>query len=421
MTNNYRASELTVLPNPVATTRLLALDPNDTATAPAGPSGSDKTVPFNSMYQGIGGSHSYKLMPWLAALAGRETTRANVVILGDSITAGQGATSFATTYQQLVTQELRYKFPTSGATTGGRGFLPPVIPPGNPSTFTLPYITITGATLAQLQAGSLYGYGPNLETWNMNVGTGAVFSYSLVGDSADIIWASNPGNGTFSYQVDSGGVTNVSTNTTFATNNVTHVSLGSAGAHTLKISYVSGGATYVTGVIEYNGDYTTGIQTHNCGFSGATTGYWTVANSTNLWPSSLTPMNPGLIVIALGTNDFSNSIVPSVTASNILDIVGNIRTNFTGLSLTPPPILLTAMYTAANDGPITPSQWQQYVNALYGVAAADSAIDILDLSMRMPSTGATNTYNLYAGDGIHPINAGHRMIADIFGNYLGPA
>jgi lysophospholipase L1-like esterase len=421
MTSNYRLSDLSVMTNPVATTRLAALDPNDVATAPSGPQGSDKTIPFSAMYQGIGGSHSYKLQPWLAGLAGRETTRANVVILGDSLTVGQGATSFPTTYQQLLPVMLRSRFPTSGVTTGGRGFLPPILPPSNPTTFTPPYVSFTGATAAQLEAGVLYGYGPNLITFNLNVGSGAVLTYSLNGDAADIVWAGSSGNGTFSYQVDSGGVTNVSTNVTFGVNYVTHVSLGSAGAHTLKISYVSGTNVFVTGVIEYNGDYTTGIQVHNCGFSGTTTSNWTVANSTNIWPSALSVFNPNLIVIELGANDNASSITPATTAANISDMVSNIRTNFTGLSLLPPPILLLAVYNAANDGPTTPAQWQQYVNAMYGIAAGDSAIDVFDLSMRMPSTGAANTYNLYAGDGIHPVNAGHRMITDALGNYLGPA
>jgi lysophospholipase L1-like esterase len=369
-------------------------------------------------YQQLGGAHSGKLQGWFAALGRRQTARANIALIGNSVTAGQGATSFPGCWAQLLPVQLRARFPTPGLATAGRGFLPPIIPPSNPTTFSPPYVAISGATAGQLEAGSLYGFGPNLETWNLNVGSGASLAYSLVGDSADILWAGATGNGTFSWKVDAGGTTNISTSTALNPAAVTHVSLGSAGAHTLTVAYVSGTPVYVTGVIEYDGDYTSGIQCHDLGFSGSTSGYWTVTGGATELAAALASLSPGLICIELGLNDNANGIAPAVTAANITSVIAAIRA---ALGATCPPFLLLAMYNAAQDGPTSAALWAQYVTALYGIAAADPLIDILDFSLRMPSTAAANTWSLYNADGIHPNNAGHQLIADILTDFLSPA
>jgi lysophospholipase L1-like esterase len=412
---DFKLSQLTALTNPQPNVLLAALDPNDTSTAPAGVAGSDKTVPVQSLYQAAGGAHSTKLQGWFAALANRAGARANVVILGDSITAGQGATAFPNCYAQLLPVALNARFPTPGLSTHGRGFLPPIIPPSNPTSFTPPYVTVANPT--NLIAGSLFGFGPNLETWDISHTAANTLTYSLVGDSADILWAGSSGNGSFSWKVDAGSATTVSTNTAFNPAASTHISLGTAGAHTLVITNVSGGPTYITGVVEYNGDFAKGIQVHDCGFSGSSTGFWTGPGGNTDGALSLPTLSPSLIIIALGVNDNGDGINAATSAANITSMISDIRA-----ALSPdPPILLLAMYNAASDGPTTPAQWAAYVQAMYGIAAADSQVDILDLTLRMPSTSAAVTYGLYAGDGIHPVNSGHQMIADAVAQFLSPA
>lgn len=370
-------------------------------------------------YQQLGGAHSARLQGWFASLAGRQTQRADIALIGDSVTAGQGATTFPGTYAQLLPAQLRGRFPTPGLTAGGRGFLPPVIPPTNPTTFAPPYVALTGATVAQMAAGALAGFGPNLVTYDLSIQAGVTLTYSLVGDSADILWASNPGNGIFSWKVDAGAATQVPTSAAFNVANVTHVALGSAGAHTLTIAFVSGSHTYVTGVVEYNTDFSSGIQVHDLGYSGSTSAFWTPTGAPGQ-AAALVPLSPGLIVIELGLNDLAAAITPAACAANITALIAGCRA-----ALTPPapPFLLLAAYNAASDGPETPAQWSQYVSAMTQVAAADSRgqVDILDLTLRMPSTGAATTWGLYAGDGIHPVNAGHQMIADALTDFLSPA
>lgn len=376
------------------------------------------TPPAVAYQQGAAG-HSQKLQGWFAALAGRQTQRANIALIGDSITGGQGATSFPATWAQLLPVQLRGRFPTPGLTTGGRGFLPPLIPPTNPTTFTPPYVTVTGATAAQMASGSLYGFGPNLVSWDLSIQSGVTLTYSLTGDNADIIWIGASGNGTFSWKVDAGTATNVSTNVTFTGNqSVTSVSLGAAGAHTLTITFVSGSHTYVTGVVEYNTDKAAGIQVHDLGFSGATSFLWTPASGATSQAAGMIPLAPGLIMIELGVNDTASGITPAAWAGNVSAVIGAARA-----ALTPPvpPVLLLMTYNAQADGPTSLTLWQKFVSAAYQLAAADTAIDVLDLSnFRMPPTNAAVTWGLYAGDQIHPSNAGHQAIADALVSFLSP-
>lgn len=62
------------------------------------------------------------LMGWQAALAGRESTRANVVLIGASTVEGYPLTDFDRTTAQELARALRIKFPTTGlGASGGRG------------------------------------------------------------------------------------------------------------------------------------------------------------------------------------------------------------------------------------------------------------------------------------------------------------
>ena len=135
-------------------------------------------VTSGAAYQSAGGGHSSKLQGWFAALANRDYARANVVVIGDSITAGQGTSgSFPAIYCQQLAANLRAKFPVSGV-TGGRGWLNPY--PQNVAVF--PYITIAGSP-APAQAT---GYSPDLSAWKFTA-SGQSWTYSLTGDSCDIM------------------------------------------------------------------------------------------------------------------------------------------------------------------------------------------------------------------------------------------
>lgn len=375
--------------------------------------GTLRRIPAQALHQAIGGTRSSKMLGWFAGLAGRPYARASVVCIGDSITEGQGATDVDYRWPARLRDMLRARFPTlglipAGNAGGGRGFLTPKLT--GSSSFSLPWVTVTGTPT------STTGYGPNFHTWDISAGGGCTLKYSLVGDSADILWVGASGNGTFSWSVDGGSATNVSTSqSTFTDGYITHVSLGIPGPHTLTITWVSGGSTYVDGVIEYNGDYSAGIQVHDGGYYGSTAAVWN-SGSANQYPAAVAALSPNLVVIELGTNDAGGGASATTFSANLSAIVTLVRSGFT----TPPPILLVAAYYSAAEG-TSAATWAAYVAAMYAIAAADPSIDVLDLSLRMPAANAAVTWGAYAGDALHPSNLGHAMIADAVCQFLSPA
>jgi lysophospholipase L1-like esterase len=353
-------------------------------------------------YQQLGGAHSTKLQGWFAALANRNFAKTNIVCIGDSLTEGMGATLESYRWTERLRQLLNARFPCITQPVGGRGFLAPEVTSGLTS-FSASYVTVTGTPTVDT------GYGFSQRTYDISAGGGCTLAYSLVGDSADILWLGNSGNGSFRWKVDSGSYTTVSTNIAFSNGNITHVSLGTAGAHTLTINWLSGGSVGIDGVIEYNGDYASGIQVHNAGYFGSATSYWT----SGYYPQPIANVNPGLIILELGSNDIGASISAATMKANLLTIIGNLRAAFT----TAPPILLMAVYPNQGNDAV----WPSYVAEYYAIAAADPLIDVIDLSLRMPATDATNTWGLIYSDSIHPSNKGQQNIADALCNFVSPA
>lgn len=345
------------------------------------------------------------LQGWFASVAGRQSACTSVVCIGTSITMGQGATAFANTWCQRLAAGLRNQF---GVTGGGRGWLNPQ--PHSLTTWTPPYVTVSGAPAEH------DGSSPQLSAWNFTT-AGQQWVYSLNGDSADIMWVGATGFGTFSYQVDAGTVTNVSTSVPYTDGQITHVSLGSAGAHTLTIAWVSGSPVYLDGVREYNGDFSAGLQVQEAGYLGSTSSGWTSSTADpKATPAAIAALKPGLLVIELGANDSNNGISAAAFQSNLTTLIAHIRAT---ASWTGAPILLLGTYCP--QPLVTPANWQGYINAMYAVAAGDPLIGMLDLTLRMPASQASQTWGLYATDNIHPSDKGHQMIADAISDFLGPA
>ena len=303
---------------------------------------------------------------------------------------------------------LRARFPTAGlATGGGRGFLQPKFP--LVGGWSAPYITITGSPPL------VGGYGPALNTYDVK--SPAVMTWTLSGDYADIMWLASTGDGSFSYAVDGGSTVTVATGGSNADGQLTRVALGASGPHALVVQGTSATDTYVSGVIEYDGDTSSGIQVHGCALAGSKTTDWTAAGGMHSQPQAAAALSPGLIIIELGLNDAADQPTIPVFTADLQATIAQQRAAYA----TPPPVLLLATYSAFNDGNVSPATWQTFVAAMYAIAAADSEIDVLDLSLRMPNTIASNTWGLYASDGIHPSDNGHAMIADALCSFLSPA
>jgi len=371
---------------------------------PFGPTVSNG-VPLTSVgYQQLGGAHSQHSQLWQGYLASRHYNPQAVGCIGDSFVSGYnpGLTSWEQTWPLTLANMVTERYPVIGLSTYGRGCLTPLVN----SNLTLDYVTVTGTPTTH------YGYGFNLASYDISAGGGCTLTYHMDGDTALICYAVQPGGGTFSYKVDTGTATNVSTAAgSFADNAIIEVSLGAAGAHTLTIAWVSGGATWIDAVAEYNGDLNSGFQFYNMGSAGSTAGSWALWN-----PSMFASIFPAAMFISVGAADWLNGTSAATYQGYLNTIIANVTAAvpyaISFLIVVPPQPLGSPASGSAT--------WQQYVNAMYAVSAANTNVDVIDFTLRIPAAPYNGPYALYAADG-DLTNITHAWVADTLCTYLGPA
>ena len=369
----------------------------------------------------ISAQQSRSLTPWFAGLSNRLSASCNLVCLGDSITEGEHAngppfSGFENRWLARLRDMLRARYPTQGLAGGGRGFI------GAASTgetsFTWP-TTLAGTPFTAATGG--------LKAKFVQLGaSGQSVTFALTGDSADLMWMQVPFGGTFSWSVDGGAASKVSTNgAVTADGKITHISLGSSGRHTLVLAWVSGKSN-VTGVIEYNGDHGQGIGVHDAGHYGWQTSSW--VNALNGGAASgpaaaAAALSPSAVLITLGVNDQYSGVDPATFQSRLQTIITDLEAQL----VTPYPAFVLNMLPPRVDQASYTYPWSQYVTAAYNVAAADtsgpggtSIVTVMDFTTIPSIPGAdTDVYGFWQpGDLIHPSNRGHQMIADCLTAFL---
>jgi lysophospholipase L1-like esterase len=363
---------------------------------------------------------SQALTPLFAGLAGRLTARCNIVCIGDSITEGQGAegppsSGFENRWLARLRDQLRSRFPTQGLTGGGRGFI------GVAGTGELSFAW-PATTSQSLGTGTA---GPKAKFLQL-AAAGQSITFNLVGDSADIMWMQVAYGGTFSWAVDGGPATKVSTNgSSTVDGKLTHIALGAPGSHTLVLSWVSGRSN-IDGVIEYDGDYSSGIQTHDAGHYGYQTSSWVSALNGGAAGSSaaaIAALAPAAVIITLGVNDQYSGVAPATYQSNLQTIISDLKARLPS----PYPTFLLNMLPPRYDQASFTYPWSQYITAAQNVASADtsgpggtSVVAVFDFAGTPYMPGAdTDVYGFWqANDLVHPSDKGHQRIGDCLIEFL---
>lgn len=332
-----------------------------------------------------------------SALAARQKTPVDWVQIGDSITEGQGATARDFRYASRSRDLLRSIYPTPGV-PGGTNYRTanPIVssyPRDPPGAYTSDTRFGLGKRSVQLAAGT-----PLVFTEN-----GTSFKIGAFRDT---------GTGTFSYSIDGGTAVNVNTAGTHVGEFLTTISGLTAGQHTVTINLVSG-YVLINGLYVYYGDETAGVRTYESGHFGwkASDFISTPSGGTATdWLTSVTNIQPQLVTIALGANDAVSQSAATYKA-NMQTLIANVRAAIT----TAPSIVLVAM-GARSDTLNEP--WANYVQAMKDIAAADSAIDVLDLTTILPAVSGAPA-GWYA-DTVHPSNKGHNEIARALVEFITP-
>jgi lysophospholipase L1-like esterase len=343
---------------------------------------------------GVAAANYTTLTPFYAALANRENARCDIVVMGDSLEEGYPATSWERTIggwlQQLMRQ--RYKLPDNpvpslSAVGNARGFVG--VPsaalqsaaPNNPFPWTF-----TGGS-----NNDTGGFGPKFSARVMTTGTAkAVLTVPTGGlTSFDIHHTtSSLGSSTGGYyKIDGGTAVVFSTNSASQTAALLHVA--SPVTSTIEIGRNAGNGVSLSGVTEYSNNESCSFNIHNCGIGGARASTWAGTAPSGGWPQAMANLTPDLIIIGLGGNEYLNAVPAATFKTNMLSLISIIRG--AGMSC---PIILSTPYSAptivGGGDPLT-----AFVAAAKAIAAADPTLLLVDHSVRMPPTNATNTYGLY--------------------------
>ncbi len=219
----------------------------------------------------------------------------------------------------------------------------------------------------------------------------------------------------FSYKLDAGAVTPLTTSGYTAVSPGQRVRLGPLArpgtSHTLQLAG-STGSPIVEGVYVYNGDESAGIRVWEAGHLGATTGTWLTSGILPL--QLLAYIQPALVVVALGINDFLTALTPAAITGNLNSLISTVR----AYCAVPPSVVLFIEH------PIIAAfayrePWDNYVQALYQYALNDGDIYVVDMNERVGNPPA-QIASLSTGTPGLPNDIAHKMWADALAYALLP-
>lgn len=116
---------------------------------------------------------------------------------------------------------------------------------------------------------------------------------------------------------------------------------------------------------------------------------------------------PSIFVLELGANDMLRGIIPTVTKENLRSIIRQIKSQYPNTK-----ILLVGMYATPNMG----KKYATAFNSLYPELAKEENIALVPFILEK----VASIRKLNQKDGIHPTEAGHKLVADTVYPYLKP-
>jgi acyl-CoA thioesterase-1 len=139
----------------------------------------------------------------------------------------------------------------------------------------------------------------------------------------------------------------------------------------------------------------------NAGISGSTS----ASGLSRLKWFLKSPEQPEILILELGANDGLRGIDPKVTQKNLRDVIQLAKSR--GIR-----VLLAGMQMPTNYGP----EYTKKFAALYPEIAKDEGVDFIPFFLE----GVAGDRSLNQADGIHPNEAGYKIIAKTVSKYLLP-
>lgn len=346
-----------------------------------------------------GKSKSTSVARLQAALSTRDVAPLDILVIGDSITEGAGASQYAFRYVSKLREALRAAFPTPGIGSGGgvnyRTAFPEQgsIPKNPPGSFT---------------ADARYGFGKR--SIQLVGGTNLVFTERAT--SFKISWYQDTGTGSFTYSVDGGAPVTVNTVGAHSGETLTTITGLAEGVHTLTLAWVSG-FVEINGIQVYCRDEASGIRIWESGHFGYKSSDFLAGISgggPQDWMQSITNVQPHHVIIELGANDALTDSAATFQG-NLATLMAAVRSHIT----TSPGFTLVAV-GERQDTLVEP--WANYVAKMTGMASSDGGIDVVDMTKVIPKS--TGGGDLWWYDGVHPSDYGHKLIGQAIADFITP-
>jgi hypothetical protein len=347
------------------------------------------------------------MKPVAAALRGALTGEVLITGVGDSITqlggdtVNQSSETLAESngFLACLRRELNQRMGLS-AFDGGQWCPPDAVPSdtrvangGTPTLVAqyLPYSSYRNSSSNQVnrQAATLQSSGQSV-------------TYTVTGRFLKLmLWENNANgyNGTFSYQIDGGAVTNITGNVATDTYRIVTIDMGTQAAHTVVLLWVSS-KVMIAGALVTNGR---GVATARFGVGGSTARDWTVRQEKELRTTFKT-LPSALQIIRFGYNDWARQetvghlTTPELFQTTLQTLINNALAN----PATKGVLLMVDPATSTAD-----SLTRKY--AEYDAVAkslATGSVAFFDMRGALPDWATQNGYGNYV-DFVHKTGQGY--------------
>jgi lysophospholipase L1-like esterase len=336
-----------------------------------------------------------------------------IVCDGDSKTEGQNSDVGATyqdNYPSYLLTRLRARFQPAGV-TGGVGWLPAYY------AFTAPSagLPVTqGGVLNTDYTKNTGNGGPGLRGVTILTTSGSI-TWTATYTSFDLFYNNQVVGTKIGVSIDGGAVTTITTSSTGGSTKF-NVTGGGGTSHTIAVTEVAGSAAtpIIEGIMVYNGDETAGVRLINGGHFGFQT--LSFSQAINNWVPSINILAPDLIIVRLGTNDMVTNTA-AVMQANLATILSTGGANCFLTKLAKKPSILLMSPENRSTGTLI-SPFTSYRQAYYNLLTDPTGPALLDLSLRLPTSSASDALGVWGSDSIHETSKGYQYEADMVDRFI---
>lgn len=361
-----------------------------------------------------------KLRPFFAALANRENAPVNILIVGDSILEGYGATALKNRAIERAGASLRSRL-AIGAGAQDFGYIPCYYESLYAGASFTTSVARAGTGIDGRRDPS-YGLGKR----SQRLANGDSLTFTFTGTAFDYVYTQGPITGVANIVIDGGAPNLVNTvNGAIVSGKTWRSPTLTDGPHTVIVTRDASGdaETYAEGLAWYRNTETKGLRI----WDGSHAGYQASSFAAGgAWFDTVKTTAADLVVMEFIANETGAGTPAATYKANLISLQTSIRAQLTALGkVYPIPFVILLPPEQATQGAVSRAA---YVAAAQEVADADPYTVLLNLADKMPTpisntpsaTAATANLGFYA-DIIHLSNKGQTFAGDILAELITPA